>query len=178
MRRSLEPALDARLFDDGIHRVHELGAAAVIDCQVELHPGVLRGGGDGGFQFLPDRGGQGIHATHAGEADAVAHDFGKLAAQINAQQPPQHVNLGARTLPVFGGESIQRQGLDAQPAAGFNGVTNSVDTRGMACGAGQIPLAGPAAVAIHNDGDVRGQAVRIDGFGELPILASGLDGGE
>ena len=93
------------------------------------------------------------------QGDDLAQELLVVAGAVT----PQHVHFGARTLPVFGRESIERQGLDAEPGAGFHRVANRVHTGFVPRHARQIAVVGPAAIAVHDNCDVRGQARRIDG---------------
>ena len=120
--------------------------------------------------------GSSIHAAHAGESNAVAQQIRKLARQISAQQTPQHVHFGARPLPVFGRKCVQRQAPRIPSCVhGLDGGSHRFHAGLVSGDARQIAAAGPAAVAVHDDGDVRGQSARVDGAGEDPILTAGLE---
>jgi hypothetical protein len=136
---------------------------------------IAGGGLDGCVEFAPDLLGKGFQPAHAGEADAVAHNVRKFPLEIHAQEAPQHVDFGPRPFPVLNGKRVQCQCLDPQAAAGLDGVLDYVDTGFVSRGARQTTLPCPAAVAIHDDGDVRGQAVRIDCFRQNPIFAPWLE---
>ncbi len=94
--------------------------------------------------------------------------------QIHAQQAPQRVDFRSRPLPVLRREGIQRQRLNPQSRAGFHGDSNRFDAGFVAGRARQISFLGPTSVAVHDDRNMGGQAVRIDGVGECPVLAAGL----
>ena len=88
------------------------------------------------------------------EAHAIAIQLVNLADQIKAQKPHQIVDLGRRPLPVLRGESVERQIFDTQfgcpPDTAAHGLRSSLvagDPRQAAC-------LGPAAVAIHDDGNM------------------------
>ena len=49
--QAVQAAFEARIFNNRVHRVHEFGAAAVVDGDVELHPRVARRALRGGLQF-------------------------------------------------------------------------------------------------------------------------------
>ena len=55
----------------------------------------------------------------------------------------------------------------------FDGVANRVDAGAMPFDARQVALRGPAAVAVHDDGDVRRQPVEIDLPGERFVGMAG-----
>ena len=66
-----------------------------------------------------------------------------------------------RTLPVLDGEGVQRQHVDAEPRRRLDDVADGIDAGAMAFDTRQMPLCGPAAVAVHDDGDMRGQMVEV-----------------
>ena len=61
--------------------------------------------------------------------------------------------------------------MDAEARGGFDGVAHGVDAGAMAFDARQVALRGPAAVAVHDDGDVRRQPLEV----HLPRTASRPD---
>ena len=65
------------------------------------------------------------------------------------------------TLPVLDGERVQRQDLDAEPGGRLDDVADRFDAGAMALDPRQVSLRGPAAVAVHDDGDVLRQPVEI-----------------
>ena len=67
----------------------------------------------------------------------------------------------AGPLPVLDGERIQRQHAEAETRGGLDGVAHGIDARAMAFHARQVALGGPAAVAVHDDGDVRRQPLEV-----------------
>jgi hypothetical protein len=47
------------------------------------------------------------------------------------------------------------------PCGGFDGLADRSDAGPMTFDPGQLASAGPAAVAVHDDGDVSGERVRV-----------------
>ena len=86
----------------------------------------------------------------------------ELEAEIALQQHHQRADLGGGTLPVLDGERVEREDFEAEPGGGFDDVADRVDAGAMAFDARQVALAGPAAVAVHDDGDVTRQAIELD----------------
>ena len=96
-----QTALKARVINDGVHGIHQLGAAAVVNGDVQAHTAIARCNFDGVVQLLADLApGELIHAAHAGESNAVAQQIRKLTGAVKAQRSPKHVHFGARPLPV------------------------------------------------------------------------------
>ena len=61
-------------------------------------------------------------------------------------------------VPVFGGKGIEREELDAGFLAGFDAFADGLGAGAVAGDARQAAVLGPAAVAIHDDGDVAWRA--------------------
>ena len=77
-----------------------------------------------------------------------------------SQQGHQEIELGLRPFPVLAAEAVERQLADAEPAALLDGGADALDAAAVALDARQAALLGPAAVAVHDDGDVPRQAGR------------------
>ena len=84
----------------------------------------------------------------------------ELEPDVPLQQHHQRVDFGARPLPVLDRERVERQHADAEPRRRFDDVANRVDAGAVPFDARQVPLRGPASVAVHDDGDVRRAAAR------------------
>ena len=82
--------------------------------------------------------------------------------QIALEQRHQHADFGLRPLPVLGRERVEREDLDAQPGRGLDDVAHGVDAGAMPFDARQVPARGPAAVAVHDDGDVGRKLFEVD----------------
>ena len=90
------------------------------------------------------------------------------------QQTPQALDFGAGPFPVLLGKSVEGQAADAQAGAGFNRHTNGLYAGLVTSDAGQAAAAGPAAVAVHDHGEVLGQTLGDERGGELPFPGPGL----
>src|SRR5260370_7654739 len=71
-----------------------------------------------------------------------------------AQQPHQLANLGGRARPVLGAEGKNRQETDSEVAGGTHGAPQRFDAAAMAFPTRQAARRRPAAVAVHDDGNV------------------------
>ena len=60
----------------------------------------------------------------------------------------------------------------------FDDVADRVDARAMSLDARQVALRGPAAVAVHDHGDMAGQAVEVDLTGERLFRGAGRQDGK
>ena len=86
----------------------------------------------------------------------------ELEPDVPLQQHHQRVDFGARALPVLDRERVERQHVDAQPGGRLDDVAHRVDAGAVPLDARQVALRRPAAVAVHDDGDVRGQPLEVD----------------
>src|SRR5690606_17728410 len=77
-----------------------------------------------------------------------------LLAEIEPQQPHQVVHFRNRPLPVFRREGVKRQERNAKFAAGRDRGAHGIGAAPVACHPRQAARASPAAIAIHDDGDV------------------------
>src|SRR5690606_30959111 len=100
----------------------------------------------------------------ADESDAgpAPVQFGDLAVQRIHEELHQGPGLCARTAPVLAGEGEQGQCPDAALKTEVDADVDRACAGAMADGAGPPALFRPAAVAVHDDGQVAGNAcVRI-----------------
>ena len=86
----------------------------------------------------------------------------ELEPEVPLQQHHQRVDFGARPLPVLDRERVERQHVDAEPRRGFDDVAHRIDAGAVAFDARQVALRRPAAVAVHDDGDVGRQLIEVD----------------
>jgi hypothetical protein len=77
-----------------------------------------------------------------------------------------------RSPPVVGGESEEREGMDAQGGGGFDDAADGLDAVLVAGMARESAALGPAAVAVHDDGDVKRATISIRActlHGKVPL---------
>src|SRR5947209_3733881 len=80
----------------------------------------------------------------------------------------------ARPLPVLHGEGVECEDFNARFRAGGRDGADGIDTCLMAKYAWVTSLAGPAAIAVHYDRDVRWQALRIQLSCQAPVRLAWL----
>ncbi len=144
-------------------RVGQLGAAPVVDAELQGERGVVLGHLLGVLQLGDDAlpqppGPPGPAHAHAHGVQLVAPPPDHLAVEAH-----EEADLVRGALPVLGGEGVGGEVLDPQLQRALDHVEQRALTRFVALGAGQSPLLGPAAVAVHDDGDVPGHEL----LGEL-----------
>jgi hypothetical protein len=135
-------------------RLGDVPAAAVIGAYREVEPGVVPGLelrlGDLAAQLRVE----GRHVADHADPDAELDQLADLAPQRADEQLHQRRHLVGGTAPVLGTEREQRQVLDAAFPAGLQRGAHGVDAAGVPEHARLAPGLRPAAVAVHDDGDV------------------------
>src|SRR5262245_17918240 len=146
--------------------IDNLGAASVVQRDVEEHAGALAGPLDRHVQLVLDVGRQFLHAADHAEADIVAQQRVQLRAEVAFEQTHERTDLARRPLPVLDRERVKRQDADTQARSRFDRITHRVDAGAMTFDAWQVTLRSPSAVAVHDDGDVSRKAVELDLAGQ------------
>src|SRR5260221_60988 len=155
--------------DRAARRIDDLGAPAVVQRDVEQHPCVLFGLLDADAEFVLSIGREFIRAAAHLEPHVVREERAELEADVPLEQQHQRVHFGARAFPVFDRKRIEREHVDAETRGTLNDVAHRIDAGAMPFDARQMPLRGPAPVAVHDDGDVRRQLVEIHLARELHV---------
>ena len=149
-------------------RVDQLRAAAVIQRQRERGSGVARGQLGRPAHLVLHFGGQLVRAPDVADAHVVVHHALHVALEVALQQPHQEVDFGAGPAQVV----LQRKGVERQPGqadarGGFRDQLHALRALLVAQKALQRAVPRPAAIAVHDDGHMLGQALglqrRIDG---------------
>ena len=94
--------------------------------------------------------------AHKVQAHAVLLELGHFTAQRQREQLHEARHLVCRAVPVFGREGVQRQALQLGRLKRAHQPAHCLYTALMADRARQAPFLGPAAIAIHDDGDMSG----------------------
>ena len=113
-------------------------------------------------------GGQVVGAADVADADVVVHHALHVALKVALEQAHEEVDLGARAAQVvFQRKGVKREPGQADARGGFRDQLDALGALLVAEKALERTLAGPAAVAVHDDGHVLGQPLglqrRIDG---------------
>ena len=95
------------------------------------------------------------------ETNVIPHHLRGLIPQEALEQLHECSDFDLRSLPVFAGERIEGEVLHAEFAAAFDYLTNALCTFAMSTGSHLATLFGPAAIAVHNDGDVARDRVKV-----------------
>ena len=106
------------------------------------------------------------------DPDPFGAQLGGLIADGTLEQPEQPDDFLVGAGPVLATEGVQRQDRDTAADRVPQQVPDGLDAGGVTLELGDVPLAGPAAIAIHDDGDVTRQLL-----GRQERLDRGLTGG-
>ena len=99
-----------------------------------------------------DRFGQAVDLADDLQVDVVFVELRGLGLEVMHQVLHQGIHLFLGPIPILDGKGIEREILDAQFAGGADDGARGLRSRPMAFDAGQVPLLGPAPVAVHDDG--------------------------
>ena len=163
--------VDVALLDlggDGADAFDDLDACAVAEGEDEGQTGVFFEGGAGFGELFLDEFGQAIDLADDIEADIAAVEFADFVLQKPGEIFHQGVHFVLGAVPILDGERVKGQVFYPQFAASADDGTDGFDAVAVAFDARQVAGLGPTAVAIHDDGNVGGEA----GFG----LGAELDG--
>ena len=141
-------------------RLDYIPAAAIADGDLELQPavpgGVRLGRRDAGLQANRERGA----VANEANTDTIGVQLGNLPLQRLQEQTHEARHFLRRALPVLTGKSEQGQRQHAAARAFLHDQAGRGESFLVPRRPWQTPRGGPAAVAIHDDGDVPGYAAR------------------
>ena len=106
----------------------------------------------------PELRGDGRHVPEEVEPDMVPLHAVHCLQQVLLEKRHDGGDLRLRALPVLRGEGVDREVLDADVLAVRCDAAEGLGSHLVSRGAGQAPLGGPAAVAIHDNGNVTGRS--------------------
>ena len=117
-------------------------------------PAILGGGAFDSLDGGNKRTGQTITAADDADANIMLGRAPGLAEEIGFEQTKKRANLAGRALPIVRGKSEQSERIDAEPGRDANNPAHHFNAGAMPGGAVQTAHLGPAAIAIHDDGDM------------------------
>src|SRR5688500_7096745 len=145
------------------HGLQDVPAAAVVRRDREREALIAGGQSLALLDQRADLGGEALRVADHLEAHAAGEQLGGLVLQSGADQLHQQPHFLGRTAPVLGADGEQREVGNAAVDAGAYRGAHRLRAAPVAGDARQAPAARPAAVAVHDDGDVtRHRAMRRD----------------
>jgi hypothetical protein len=146
-------------FLPGLGGLNHIPATAVVGTHGEGNGLVVGGGGFGAGDELLQRLRKARCVAHHFESHTVGIHAVDLFLQIGHEQVHEAGDFFFRAFPVFGAEGKQAEVGDAHFGAAFDDVTHPLGPCRVAQGRRHEALFGPAAVAVHDDGNVLRQWV-------------------
>ena len=119
------------------------------------------------FEPLPHEPRQPPGLADGVEPDGVLHDLCALRLEVLGEELHErpHLLLGPR--PVLRAEGVEGEGLEPDAARLARHRPDRLRALAVSRDAGQAARLGPAAVAVHDDGDVAWQGPRADALPEV-----------
>ena len=118
------------------------------------------------FEFAAHLRRQRVQPADGLQADIVLLQVGQFLLEVVAQQPPRASPLRARGRFQFSTEKAYRVSTWTPSRAQVSTVERTGPMPALwPATRGKQPASGPAAVAVHDDGDMRGQTGRDRGLG-------------
>ena len=142
--------------------VDDLVPPPIVEADIALTGLKLRGGLLRLVAERPQLRGQRREVPEEFQPDAVLLGVPDDLIQVLLQQTHNGVHFLLGPLPVLGGKGVDRQIFDADLLAVVADLAEGLRPGGVAHGAGHAPLLGPPAVAVHDDGNVGGDAAEIN----------------
>src|SRR5665213_399023 len=154
---------------DSIEGVHKLRPPSIIQRHRKLHSRVLGGLLHGSIDIGTDLRRQLVVTPNDEHADIVSMQDRQLLSQIFAEQAHQEIDFSFGSAPIFHGERVKSEGRNAQARAGFNYPASGLGSRAMAGDTRKMAALRPAAISIHDYGNMLRESVRVQ-FKEQPLF--------
>ncbi len=153
--------------------VDDLGAGAVVEGEGEGGAGVFCGGLHGPLHGVLDFVREVVGAADVGHADVVVVHALDVADEVALEELHEEADLGLGAAQVV----FEREGVEGEPGkidagGGLDDVLDGLGALLVAEEALEGAFAGPAAIAVHDDGDVLGDF----GWGRAAGRGSALRG--
>ena len=139
---------------DGAHGPDDLLPAAVVEGDDERQAGVALSGRLRVLNQAQDVGRQRVTVADDPDPDVVGVEIREVVADEELDQAEQVRDLLRRPAPVLGGEAVDREVADTELTGGAHGAADRLDAAAMTLDPRQSPPGGPAAVPVHDDGDM------------------------
>ena len=157
--------------------VDDLGAGAVVEGEGEGGAGVFGGGLGGPLHGVLHFAGEVVDAADVGHADVVVVHALDVADEVGPEELHEEVDLGLGAAQIV----LEREGVEGEPGkidagGGLDDELDGLGTLLVAEEALEGALSGPAAVAVHDDGDVLGDSGWDRAAGRLSALRQRVRG--
>ena len=139
----------------------DLLLATIVEGEGQVHAGVLGGTAFRIQDHLADVAGHPAAIADDAHAAVALHQLVHIAAEIGAEQSHQGAHFGLGPLPVFRRKGEQGEILKFHVAGGAHRLAHRAHAGIMTGLARQMPFLRPAAIAVHDDGDMAGKMGRM-----------------
>jgi len=161
--------LGGEIGEDAADGVDDLGAGTVVEGEGEGSAGVFGGGLGGPLHGVLHLLGEVVGAADVSHADVVVVHALDVSDEVALEELHEKADLGLGAAEIV----LEREGVEGEPGqvdAG-GGLYDELDGLGALLVAEEAlegAFAGPAAIAVHDDGDVLGD------FGGIELAVEGL----
>ena len=107
------------------------------------------------------------------EANIIFVDSREFAFQIFAEETHQEIHFGLGAAPIFEREGVESEARELEAGAGFDDFAGGFYSGAVSGDAREMTALRPAAVAVHDDGEVLGEALEIKFIEKLRFFAVG-----
>src|SRR5690606_14921157 len=139
---------------------HELVLRAIVERHRERRALVARGARERLLDEPHDVGSKRTPVADDLEPHVIGGKFIEIAQDEALHQPHEVADFLFGAFPVFRGKGVESERLKAEVARRAHDLAYRLHACAVAGDARQVALLGPAAVAIHDDGDVAGTRIR------------------
>ena len=150
-------------------RVSDLRSAAVAERNGQMELVEMCGFLLSGPDPMDRRRGKRFDAAYGTKPDTLLDELGSFGGEIMLQESHQRVDFLRRTIPIFLRKGIDRQGLDAEFETVSNDFPHGLDACSMTGNARQTAEFCPAAISIHDYGDMFWKEVRFEFRGQFVL---------
>jgi len=149
--------------EDAADGVDDLGACSVVEGEGEGRAGVACGGLHGPLHCFLDFLREVVGTADVGHADVVVVHALDVADEVVFEELHEEADLGFGAAEiVLKGEGVEGKEGKIDAGGGFDYELNRLRSLLMSKEALESPLAGPATVAVHDDGDVLGKTGGVE----------------
>ena len=151
--------LGGEVGEDGADGVYDFGAGAVVEGEGEGGAGVFGGGLHRPLHGVLDFLGEVVGAADVGHADVVVVHALDVAGEVALEELHEEADLGLGAAQVvFEREGVEGEEGKIDAGGGLDDVLDGFGALLVAEEALEGAFAGPAAIAVHDDGDVLGDS--------------------
>jgi len=156
--------------------VDQLGAAAVVEREGEGGSGAVGGGLLSPLHLVLDLGGELVGAADVAHSDVVIEHALDVVLEVAAEQAHEEVDFGAGPAEfVFQGKCVESKPGKADAGGSLGDILHTLGALQVAEESLERAAARPAAITVHDDGNVIGQALGLERGVEDTLLRAEVE---